>query len=148
VGAVDLARHFGSLDRLSAATIEELLEIEGVGPNIAQAVVDWFNSESNLIVLHKLKSVGVWPVLELSRDETGAGQKLDGLTFVITGTLPSLSRNDAKEIIERHGGHVTGSVSKKTSYLLLGENPGSKIDKAQSLGVPILDEAGLLNLVE
>ena len=148
VGAVDLARHFGSLDRLSAATIEELLEIEGVGPNIAQAVVDWFNSESNLIVLHKLKSVGVWPVLELSRDETGAGQKLDGLTFVITGTLPSLSRNDAKEIIERHGGRVTGSVSKKTSYLLLGENPGSKIDKAQSLGVPILDEAGLLNLVE
>jgi DNA ligase (NAD+) len=67
---------------------------------------------------------------------------------VITGTLPSLSRNDAKEIIERHGGRVTGSVSKKTSYLLLGENPGSKIDKAQSLGVPILDEAGLLNLVE
>ncbi len=129
-------------------TIDELLEIEGVGPNIAQAVVDWFNSESNQIVLQKLKSVGVWPVLELSRDETGAGQKLDGHTFVITGTLPSLSRNDAKEIIERNGGRVTGSVSKKTSYLLLGENPGSKIDKAQSLGVPILDEAGLLNLVE
>jgi DNA ligase (NAD+) len=148
VGAVDLARHFGSLDRLSSAAIDDLLEIEGVGPNIAQAVVDWFNTESNQIVLNKLKSVGVWPVLELSHEETGAGQKLNGQTFVITGTLPSLSRNDAKELIEQNGGRVTGSVSNKTSYLLLGENPGSKLNKAQSLGVPVLDEAGLLNLVE
>jgi DNA ligase (NAD+) len=148
VGAVDLARHFGSLDRLSAAPVDELIEIEGIGPNIAQAVVDWFNTESNQVVLKKLKSVGVWPVVELSHEETAANQKLKGQTFVITGTLPSLSRNDAKELIERNGGRVTGSVSKKTSYLLLGENPGSKQHKAQSLGVPVLDEAGLLSLLD
>lgn len=148
VGAVDLARQFGSLDRLAAASVDELLEIEGVGPNIARAVVDWFNTETNQAVLKKLKSVGVWPVVEPSHDETAANQKLKGQTFVITGTLPSLSRNDAKELIERNGGRVTGSVSKKTSYLLLGENPGSKQNKAQSLGVPVLDEAGLLRLVD
>lgn len=148
VGAVDLARQFGNLDRLAAASVDELLEIEGVGPNIARAVVDWFNTETNQAVLKKLKSVGVWPVVEPSHDETAANQKLKGQTFVITGTLPSLSRNDAKELIERNGGRVTGSVSKKTSYLLLGENPGSKQNKAQSLGVPVLDEAGLLRLVD
>ena len=148
VGALDLARQYGSLDELSAATVDELLEIEGVGPNIAQGVVDWFATESNQAVLEKLKAAGVWPVTEFRQDESVADQQLRGQTFVITGTLPNLSRTEAKEIIEQHGGRVTGSVSKKTSFLLLGESPGSKLGKAQSLGVQILDEAGLRELLE
>ena len=148
VGAVDLARHFGSLDRISTQTVDELLEVEGVGPNIAQAVVDWFNTESNQFVLQKLKAAGVWPVSEISTVESGVELILNGQTFVITGTLPNLSRIGAKELIEQNGGRVISSVSKKTSYLVLGEKPGSKLDKANSLGVPVLDEEGLQKLVE
>ena len=146
VGAADLARQFGSLDRLSAAGVDDLLEIEGVGPNIAQAVVDWFSTPTNRVVLKKLKSAGVWPQ-QISQTEAEADGNLRDQTFVITGTLPSLSRNEAKALIERNGGRVTGSVSKKTSFLLAGENPGSKLDKAQSLGIPVLDEAELMNLI-
>ena len=148
VGAADLARNFGSLDRISTATTEELLDIEGVGPNIAQAVVDWFHTESNRVVLQKLKSAGVWPVADASPGDPFTEMILSGQTFVITGTLPNLSRKDAKEMIESNGGRVTGSVSKKTSYLVLGENPGSKLDKAKDMGVPILDEEGLKSLVK
>jgi DNA ligase (NAD+) len=148
VGAVDLAHQFGSLDRLSGATFEELLEIEGVGPNIAQAVVDWFSKTSNQAVLQKLKSAGVWPVVEASVSSDKAMLKFNDQTFVITGTLPSFSRQEAKEIIEQNGGRVTGSVSKKTSYLVHGENPGSKFTKAQDLGIQLLDEAGLRSLIE
>ncbi len=148
VGAVDLARQFGSLDRLSSVTVDELLDVEGVGPNIAQAVVDWFSSDSNLAVLKKLKSAGVWPVDEISASDADEDLKLSGQTFVITGTLPSLSRKVAKEMIEQNGGRVTGSISKKTGYLVVGDNPGSKLSKAQDLGVPVLDEAGLQNLIK
>jgi len=147
VGAVDLARQFGDLDRLSSATLNDLLQIEGVGPNIAQAVVDWFNSPSNRSLLQRLKSAGVWPVEKEVTDVSGAELKLNGLSFVITGTLPGISRQEAKELIEQYGGKVTGSVSSKTSYLLMGENPGSKFSKAQELGVPVLDEAGLRQLI-
>lgn len=146
VGAADLARQFGSLDRLSAAGVDDLLEIEGVGPNIAQAVVDWFSTPTNRVVLKKLKSAGVWPQ-QISQTEAEADGNLRDQTFVITGTLPSLSRNEAKDLIERNGGRVTGSVSKKTSFLIAGENPGSKLDIAQSLGIPVLDEAELMNLI-
>jgi DNA ligase (NAD+) len=148
VGAADLARNFGSLDRISTATTEDLLDIEGVGPNIAQAVVDWFHTESNRVVLQKLKSAGVWPVTDASPGDPFTEMTLSGQTFVITGTLPNLSRKDAKEMIESNGGRVTGSVSKKTNYLVLGENPGSKLDKAKDMGVPILDEEGLKSLVK
>jgi DNA ligase (NAD+) len=148
VGAVDLAQQFGSLDRLSSVTVDELLDVEGVGPNIAQAVVDWFSSDSNLAVLKKLKSAGVWPVDEISASDADEDLKLSGQTFVITGTLPSLSRKVAKEMIEQNGGRVTGSISKKTGYLVVGDNPGSKLSKAQDLGVPVLDEAGLQNLIK
>lgn len=145
VGSEDIASHFGSLDNLLSVTENALLEIEGIGPNIAQAVVDWFNTEANIIVLGKLRSAEVWPVENVERsDKMGL---LSGQTFVITGTLPSMSRNEAKELIERNGGKVTSSVSQKTSYLVLGENPGSKLSKAQNLGVPILDEDGLRNLI-
>ena len=148
VGAVDLARHYGSLDRISTVTVDELLEIEGVGPNIAQAVMDWFNTESNQVVLQKLKAAGVWPISEISTSVIGDDLRFTGQTFVITGTLPNLSRTGTKELIEQNGGRVISSVSKKTSYLVLGENPGSKLEKANSLGVPVLDEEGLQKLVE
>ena len=127
---------------------EELLDIEGVGPNIALAVVDWFHTESNRVVLQKLKSAGVWPVTDANPGDLFTEMTLSGQTFIITGTLPNLSRKDAKEMIESNGGRVTGSVSKKTNYLVLGENPGSKLDKAKDMGVPILDEEGLKSLVK
>ncbi|HUV28643.1 MAG TPA: NAD-dependent DNA ligase LigA [Anaerolineales bacterium] len=148
VGAVDLARQFGSIDDLSVAGLGDLLQIEGIGPNIAQAVVDWFNTPSNQIVLEKLKGAGVWPKTEELVGESFPDLKFTGQTFVITGTLPGFTRQEAKEFIERNGGRVTGSVSKKTSYLVHGDNPGSKFAKAQELGVPLVDEAGLRNLID
>ena len=144
VVAGDLARHFGSLDPLSKASVEDLMQIEGVGPNIAEAIVDWFKRPVNQKVLAKLKKAGVWPKLEeKGRKREGA---FTGSTFVITGILPTFSREQAKGFIEEHGGKVTDSVSKKTSYLVLGEEPGSKFEKARSLGVKIINEAELKKL--
>ncbi|HAE59638.1 MAG TPA: DNA ligase (NAD(+)) LigA [Anaerolineae bacterium] len=147
VAAGDLARHFGSLDALSETSAADLESIEGFGPNTAAAIVDWFARPANQGLLVKLKLAGVWPVVsnQLSGTSNQSGA-LAGMTFVVTGTLPSLSREGVKEFIESHGGKVTDSVSKKTSYLVLGENPGSKHDKALALGVPILDEDGLREL--
>lgn len=145
VAARDLAGHFGNLDALSQAGAEDLQRIEGVGPNIAEAIVDWFARPANQKVLKKLKAAGVWPVEEKN---VGRGKgPLTGFTFVVTGTLPTLSREGAKALIESNGGKVTDSVSKKTSYLVLGENPGSKLDKAKSLGVKIVDEEELRALI-
>jgi DNA ligase (NAD+) len=148
VMAADLASRYPDLSALGQASQEELEAIEGVGPNIAQAVVDWFERPANQKLLGKLRTAGVWPVVEIQPEGERGPSPLDGLTFVITGTLPSLSRNEAKELIQSHGGKVTSSVSKKTSYLVVGESPGSKLDKAQSLGVQVLDEAALRRLVE
>lgn len=145
VGAImanDLARHYPDLDALGRATLEELQTIEGVGPNIAQAIVDWFSLPKNRQLIAKLKAAGVWPVSQPSPTPTG-DRPLEGLTFVITGTLPSMTRNQARELIETHGGKVTNSVSKKTDYLVAGEKAGSKLAKAQQLGVPVIDEAAL-----
>jgi DNA ligase (NAD+) len=142
VAAGDLAKHFGNLSSLAEASAEDLQSIEGFGPNTAESIVDWFAREANLKLLEKLKAAGVWPVSS-EQLSVNSDQSLAGLTFVVTGTLPTLSRDGVKEFIEQHGGKVTDSVSKKTSYLVLGENPGSKHDKALALGIPILDEAGL-----
>jgi DNA ligase (NAD+) len=147
VGATELARQFNNIENLSAATFDDLIEIEGIGPNIAQAVVDWFNSPTNLKVLIKLHNAGVRPESGTQMSQTESAQVFSGQIFVITGTFPEFSRQQAKEFIEDHGGRVTGSVSKKTSYLVLGENPGSKSVKAEELGIPILDEEGLRKLV-
>ncbi len=142
VVAVDLTAHYPNLDALAAASAEDLQAIEGIGPNIAQAVVDWFARPANTAVLAKLKAAGMWPAAE--RQPAGdQPQPLAGLTFVITGTLPTLSRNEAKALIQAHGGKVTGSVSKKTSYLLAGEKAGSKLTKAEGLNVPVIDESAL-----
>lgn len=147
IGASELARQFNNIENLSAATFDDLMEIEGIGPNIAQAVVDWFKSPTNRRVLNKLHSAGVRPESGTQMSQTESAQAFSGQTFVITGTFPEFSRQQAKEFIEHHGGRVTGSVSKKTSYLVLGENPGSKYVKAEELGIPILDEEGLRKLV-
>jgi DNA ligase (NAD+) len=144
VVANDLAAHFGSLDALLAASVEDLQAIEGIGPNVSETVVDWFGRKSNRKILDKLKKAGVWPKAEPRR--AVAGGVFSGQTFVITGTLPTFSRDDAAKFIEARGGKVTDSVSKKTSYLVLGESPGSKLAKAQSLGVPILGETELRKL--
>ncbi len=146
VMAADLAEHFGDMDKLSRANMEDLQRIEGVGPNISAAIVDWFAREGNQVVLAKLHAAGVWPVV--TSRKAALSLTLAGLTFVVTGTLPTLSREGAKEYILEHGGKPVDSVSKKTSYLVLGENPGSKLDKARELGVPVIDEAGLRGLVE
>ncbi len=147
VGAVmanDLTRYYPNLDALTATTLEELQTIEGVGPNTALAIVDWFARPRNRELIAKLKAAGVWPVAET---RTVGAQPLAGLTFVITGTLPTMSREDATALIETHGGKVTGSVSKKTNYLLAGENAGSKLTKAQELNVPVLGEEQLRALL-
>jgi len=144
--AADLAAAYGDLDTLSRTTEEELQQIEGVGPNISRAIVDWFGREKNKQLLTKLKAAGVWPTAKrktILKEE----QPLVGLTLVVTGTLPTYSRDQVKELIQKAGGKVTDSVSKKTDYVVVGENAGSKLDKARELGVKILDEAGLLALI-
>jgi DNA ligase (NAD+) len=147
VMAADLARYYPDLDTLSHASLEDLQTIEGIGPNIAQSIVDWFNRPTNKQVLDKLYKVGVWPRAEVKPQIAKIVQPLAGLIFVVTGTLIGFSRDEVKEYIETYGGKVTDLVSKKTSFLVLGENPGSKLDKARELGIPILDESALRKLV-
>jgi len=146
VMAGDLALFYPDLEMLEGATLENLQAIEGVGPNIAQAIVDWFARPANRQVLEKLRRAAVWPHEEAATTKVRTVQPFSGMTFVITGVLPNLSRDEAKELIQVNGGKVTDSVSKKTSYLVLGENPGSKLEKAKSLSVPVLDEANLRRL--
>ena len=144
VMAADLARRFHDLDVLAAATTETLTAIEGVGPNIAQAIVDWFSIDSNRELLEKFRRIGFWPSAEpVHADDVH--QTLAGKTFVITGTL-NAPRNEIKELIQRHGGKVAGSVSAKTDYLVAGENAGSKLTRAGELGVTVIDEKGLQTL--
>jgi DNA ligase (NAD+) len=146
VGTADLAHNYADIDHLARATELELQEIEGIGPNIAQGIVDWFARSTNQVLLEKLKAVGVWPEASSGKASTPSGSVLAGKTFVVTGTLPGLSREEAKEFIQNHGGKVTDSVSKKTDYLVVGENAGSKLEKARELGVTIIDEPALREL--
>jgi DNA ligase (NAD+) len=148
VMASDLARHYPDLDALSRATVDELQEIEGVGPNIAKALADWFERPANRNLLLKLKAVEVWPIVQLSVTSDQSSGSLEGLTFVVTGTLASFTRDGIKEFIQSNGGKVVGSVSKSTDYLVLGENPGSKFDKARELGVPVINEEKLRELAD
>ena len=146
--AADLAHEFTDLDALRSATGEDLLHLDGVGPNTAQAIVDWFARPSNALLIDKFKAAGVWPVSRQNGGADAGPMPLAGMTLVVTGTLPTYSRDGIKALIQQHGGKVTDSVSKKTSYVVAGENAGSKLDKARTLGVPVLDEAGLLALME
>ncbi len=142
-----LAERFGSLEKLAEASQDELEAVGGIGPHTAAAVIEWFGSAHNQILVEKLRRAGVKPVSAERGTEAEQDQPLAGLTFVITGTLASLSRDQAKDLIEMNGGKVTGSVSSKTSYLVVGDKPGSKLAKAQALGIPVLDEAALRSLV-
>ncbi len=141
-----LAEHYPDLDALSRATVEELQQIEGIGPVVAENIVAWFRAPHNRKMLEKLKRAGVWPRREAKAEQAEA-KPLTGKTFVITGTL-SRSRNEVKAFIQAHGGKVTNSVSRKTDYLVVGENPGSKLAKAQALGVPTISEEELYAMVK
>jgi len=147
VVAADLAKRFQNMDAIANASLDVLQGIEGIGPNIAQAILDWFARDANRQVLGDLRAAGVWPEVVSPTLSTGAAVPLSGMTFVVTGALANFTREEVKEYIESRGGKLTDSVSKKTSYLILGDSPGSKLDKARSLGVEILDEAGLRRLV-
>jgi DNA ligase (NAD+) len=137
----------GGIDAIAAAGADGLDDIEGVGPRTAVSIAAWFDNEANRALIEKLRAAGLQ--LAAARREAPAGARpLDGLIFVITGTLPSLSRDAATTLIEDHGGKVTGSVSKKTNYLLAGEAAGSKLDKARDLGVAIIDEAALRSMIQ
>lgn len=143
-----LIDEFGSIDALAAASQERLEEIEGIGPGTAVSVTTWFADERHRALLEKFRQAGLKFEAERPENEGIGSQVLEGLTFVITGTLPNLSRDEAKALIEAHGGKVTGSVSKNTNYLLAGEKAGSKLAKAESLGVAILDEASLQTMIQ
>ncbi len=142
--AVDLANHFGSMDALQTATPALLEEVDGIGGILAQSIFDWFQDAYHLSVLDKLRAAGV-NMQNTAREV--ASDSLTGKTFVLTGTLPTLSRDDATTLIESHGGKVTGSVSKKTDYVVVGDSPGSKAEKAAQLGVAILSEQDLFALI-
>ena len=143
--AKDLARHFGYLDRLLAADEKQLMQVKDVGPIVAQSLRQFCAEPHNLDVIAKLRAAGVrW---EEGEPEVRAAGAVSGNTFVLTGTLPTLAREEAKTLIEAAGGKVSGSVSKKTDYVVAGAEAGSKLDKAQQLGVAIIDEAQLRALL-
>lgn len=143
--AVFLAEAFGSLDAIANATVEKLQEAEEVGPKVAESIYRFFREPHNRELVERLRVAGLQFTHQIKRVRTGP---LQGLVFVITGTLPHLSRDDAKALIETAGGKVSGSVSSKTSYLVAGEDPGSKLDKARELGIPIIHEEQLLDLIK
>ena len=145
--AKDLARHFGNIDALMNASIEQLLQVRDVGPIVAQSIHTFFAQPHNREVVEQLRAAGVsWPEGEGAAAAQGP-QPLLGKTLVLTGTLPTLGRDAAKDLIEAAGGKVSGSVSKKTHYVVAGAEAGSKLDKARELGVPVLDEAALQALL-
>jgi DNA ligase (NAD+) len=138
-----ITNEFDTLDKLKNATLIQLACIEGVGEKIAQSVYEFFHTEKNLKLLDELVELGVEPVSTASQQT----DELSGLTFVLTGTLQSMTRDDASAKIKEMGGKTSSSVSKKTSYVIAGENAGSKFDKAVALGVKILNEDEFLELV-
>ncbi len=141
--ARDLAQHFGTLDAVKAATVEELTSIPEVGGIVANSVVEFFSFRENVEMIERLLAAGVVPIHE----SAAVSDVLAGKTIVVTGTLPTLSREDAEKLIAQHGGKPSGSVSKKTAFVLAGEKAGSKLTKAQSLGVPVIDEAAFMEMI-
>ncbi len=146
VASNDLAQAFGTIDRLRDASLTDLQGVNGIGPNIALSIKDWFERPANQRLLERFKALGIWPVIS-TENSRKSGTALEGMTFVVTGTLPTLSREGVKELIEQNSGKTTDTVSRNTSYLVLGENPGSKLEKAKSLGIKILEENELLDLI-
>ena len=145
--AKDLAKHFGGIDRVMEANAEQLLEVNDVGPVVAQSIRTFFDQSHNREVVEQLRAVGVHWAEHDGRHADAAPKPLAGKTLVLTGTLTTLSRDEAKDLIEAAGGKVSGSVSKKTHYVIAGEEAGGKLDKARELGVAVLDEDGLRALL-
>jgi DNA ligase (NAD+) len=144
--AKELASHFGNLDVWLNASEDQLLEVADIGPVVARSIISFLADPLNRELIEQLRAAGVhWPESEPVLD---APKPFAGKTFVLTGTLPTMTRDEAAEKIEAAGGKVAGSVSKKTSFVVAGEEAGSKLAKAQELGIPILDEAGLIRLLE
>jgi DNA ligase (NAD+) len=143
--ARDLARYFGNLDRLMNASAEELESVPDVGPVVARSIFEFFREKHNLEVIAKLRAAGVsWP--ESEGTKSAAPEEVR--TFVLTGTLPNMSREEARERIEAKGHKVAGSVSSKTSYVVAGSEPGSKLERAKELRVPVLNEKEFLDLLK
>ncbi len=145
VTAQNLARHFGSIEGIAEAAPEDIQEVEGIGPERAEAIAEWFSDEENLRLVGELRKVGLR--LEAGPEERPVEGPLTGSTYVITGTLESFSRDEARKALEAKGAKVADSVSKKTTGVIAGESPGSKLAKAEKDGVPILDEAALKKLL-
>lgn len=147
-GAELLANHFGSLERLATASSEDIRHVEGIGPKIADAVVEFFKDPESNILIEELSKVGV--KMESDREAAGEAlpQTLAGKTFVLTGTLPSMDRSDAEKAIKARGGKVSSSVSKKTDYVIAGASAGSKLARAQELGITVIDEAAFRKLID
>jgi DNA ligase (NAD+) len=143
--AIDLANYFGSLERIKKASPEELEAVEDIGPVVAKSIYEWFNEKQNLELIDRLLRNGV--VIEAHRHTGTQAHSLAGKVFVLTGELSSMSRDEAKDKIRALGGNVSSSVSKKTDYVVMGENPGSKYEKAKSLGVKIIGEKEFLKMV-
>lgn len=150
VGSVNaqlLTQHFPTVEQLAAATPDQIESVYGIGPEIAQSVYQWFQVSANQTLVERLKTVGVQFTGGLDENVSAAARPLAGQTFVLTGTLPTLARHQAKALIEQAGGKVTSAVSAKTSYLVWGETAGSKLEKAKKLGIPQLTENQLLALL-
>ena len=144
--AKDLAKAYGSVVRLREASVESLIEVEGIGEKTAEGIAAFFDNKANGSIIDNLFERGMNPTApEIPQGDDAI---FDGTTFVITGTLPTMKRNEAKVLIESKGGKAAGSVSKKTDYLVAGESAGSKLSKAKSLGIPILSEDGLLAMLD
>jgi len=139
-----LADEFGSMDALMAASLEELERVNEVGPRVSQAIREFFDEAKNRLLIEKMRAAG----LTLTAEKRKKSSQFEGMTFVLTGTLPNLTREGAKAKIEAAGGRVSGTVSKKTHYVVAGEEAGSKLDKARELGVTVLDEAGLAEMLK
>jgi DNA ligase (NAD+) len=146
VTAQSLARHFGSVDRLAAASQEEIQEVEGIGPERAEAIAEWFADNANTTLVAELKELGLR--FEAGAEERPVEGPLTGSTYVITGTLEGFSRDEARKVLEAKGAKVGDSVSKKTTGVIAGESPGSKLAKAEELGIEILDADGFRKLLQ
>jgi len=145
--ANELIHYYTDLENFSKSTITDLQNIEGVGPNIARSIVDWFDRPTNKKLLNKLKQVGVWPAVTRLQDRQKTSRQLEGMIFVISGTVPGYTRNELKEWIEEFGGKVTDTLSNNTNYLLIGDKPGSKLDKAYKLNVQVISIDDLKKLI-
>jgi DNA ligase (NAD+) len=145
VTAQNLARHFGGVDRLAGASQEEIQDVEGIGPERAEAIAEWFSDKDSLRLVEELKGLGLR--FEAGPEERPVEGPLTGSTYVITGTLDGFSRDEARKALEAKGAKVADSVSKKTTGVIAGESPGSKLAKAEQLGVPVLDEGELKKLL-